>query len=694
MRTKLGLAVVVTLIASHAYGQPFAYVLQSGQFGCGFRTPERCVSTLWMIDIDSGDVVHREVRNSTSWLGPLALTGAGRLLAWSGGLVDRMQPKIAPFFDLRVYAGPATNRLFGLNPSQPLLRVVDVGAATIETFDVSLSAAGTSGVAVMPDGVTAFVGNDSGIAIVNVLTRSVTGTIPLPGTATPSLLLSPDGSWLYTVRAFGPTGTLHRINSSSGVLSTTRTVTADASLAFTPDGSRLWIHDTASSVARVRALDPTTLADVATVALPSVHGASGPLAVTADSARLIVSASAPAALYAIDILTTKITRAIELTTVNPLPLSGLVIVKPSDVCNYRATVSTTSVGADGGTVILGAPAPEGCSWPVQTDEPWIELGATGGTGTGNLTARIRPNRNSQSRSGNLTLALQTFAITQSALTTAAGAPLPPSSLVASTRAGRIVDLAWTPSTAGASPSHFVVEAGSVSGDYDRANVTVGLTTAVTGGPLPIGDYWVHVRGMNSSGIGDASREAFFSIPPLISLDDFAAFWEDALAVTLRWRGQSGSSTVLIEAGGGPGRTDVILRVPPGGSEWRIPMAEVPLGTYYVRARGENISGIGPPSNEVRFSRTCQSPPPALFDFFANVEAGQIVLGAYIHSTEVLDFIRVLVGRSSGNAEVGVFQTYTRFSRGALLSGRYYLRAQGVNACGAGPMSVERVIDVP
>jgi hypothetical protein len=104
--------------------------------------------------------------------------------------------------------------------------------------------------------------------------------------------------------------------------------------------------------------------------------------------------------------------------------------------------------------------------------------------------------------------------------------------------------------------------------------------------------------------------------------------------------------------------------------------------------------MGPASNEIRFSGVCEAPPPALFDFFARYEAGQVFVSTYIYSTQFLDHFRLFVGRSSGNAEVGIFQTYTRFVHGVLPPVRPYVRAQTVNACGAGPMSVERVVDVP
>jgi hypothetical protein len=106
-------------------------------------------------------------------------------------------------------------------------------------------------------------------------------------------------------------------------------------------------------------------------------------------------------------------------------------------------------------------------------------------------------------------------------------------LSAFAQSGRIVELAWTPAATGPPPTHFIIEAGTVTGDRDFISVPVGLLTAVSGGPLPIGGYWVRVRGANASGIGPASREAYFSFPPLPVLDDFRAFWWEATHVTLQ-----------------------------------------------------------------------------------------------------------------------------------------------------------------
>jgi hypothetical protein len=140
----IALAVAATAIAAEpSAAQPFAYVLQPGVSFCGIRNIAPCLPHLWTIDIENGRIIHREEGPlGSGWRGPLALTGTGRLLAWSGGLVDRAQMNLQALSgdpEQSVHAGPQVNRLFALIPSAQILRVVDVGG---EAFDISLNAAG------------------------------------------------------------------------------------------------------------------------------------------------------------------------------------------------------------------------------------------------------------------------------------------------------------------------------------------------------------------------------------------------------------------------------------------------------------------------------------------------------------------------------------------------------------------------
>jgi len=72
------------------------------------------------------------------------------------------------------------------------------------------------------------------------------------------------------------------------------------------------------------------------------------------------------------------------------------------------------------------------------------------------------------------------------------------------------------------------------------------------------------------------------------------------AVTLRWTNESERSIatgLVLEAGSGPGAAD-LARLPMAAGATSLTVTGVPRGTYYVRVRSANGSGLGEPSNEV------------------------------------------------------------------------------------------------
>ncbi len=70
-------------------------------------------------------------------------------------------------------------------------------------------------------------------------------------------------------------------------------------------------------------------------------------------------------------------------------------------------------------------------------------------------------------------------------------------------------------------------------------------------------------------------------------------------MTVSWSpGQSVAVTTrhVLEVGAAPGRTDLLAFE--SGPGTTLAFAGVPSGTYYVRVRAGNYTGLGPASNEV------------------------------------------------------------------------------------------------
>ena len=82
-------------------------------------------------------------------------------------------------------------------------------------------------------------------------------------------------------------------------------------------------------------------------------------------------------------------------------------------CNPRIATTSTNVSAvaNSGRVVVNAAA--GCPWTALANQNWLRItGGTSGTGTGAVTDTFTTNTTSSARTGTLTIAGQTFAVTQ------------------------------------------------------------------------------------------------------------------------------------------------------------------------------------------------------------------------------------------------------------------------------------------
>lgn len=82
-------------------------------------------------------------------------------------------------------------------------------------------------------------------------------------------------------------------------------------------------------------------------------------------------------------------------------------------CMYSLSPPSASLPSTGGASSVTVAATAGCSWSASGAEPWITFsGPASGTGNGSLSFTVAPNGNGQPRSSLLTIAGQTFVISQ------------------------------------------------------------------------------------------------------------------------------------------------------------------------------------------------------------------------------------------------------------------------------------------
>jgi ASPIC and UnbV/Fibronectin type III domain len=177
-------------------------------------------------------------------------------------------------------------------------------------------------------------------------------------------------------------------------------------------------------------------------------------------------------------------------------------------------------------------------------------------------------------------------------------PSAPRNLTA-TVAGSSVTIRWEAPATGSAPTGYIVEAGSAAGTSDLAVVPTGGTTF--NASAPNGTYFVRVKARNSAGTGPASTEVVVRVgsavnPPQAPVG--LAFTIDGSLVRLNWTAPAQgdpAASYLLEVGSQPGITDLLVVDNITGTTLS---ATGPPGRYFVRVRGRNAGGLGPPSNEV------------------------------------------------------------------------------------------------
>jgi glucose/arabinose dehydrogenase len=171
-------------------------------------------------------------------------------------------------------------------------------------------------------------------------------------------------------------------------------------------------------------------------------------------------------------------------------------------------------------------------------------------------------------------------------------PAPPS--LTTSVAGSTVALSWQMGAGGGPVLTYQLEAGSSPGAADLMIEETTATELVVP-DVPPGQYYVRVRGSNSSGLGEASLE----IPIRIGcsgvwLPSGLTATVESGVVSLAWDPVGEASGYLIEAGSAPSLANLAV-IPVGTASVSVP---APSGTYFVRVKAVTPCGIMPASNEV------------------------------------------------------------------------------------------------
>jgi uncharacterized protein (TIGR03437 family) len=83
-------------------------------------------------------------------------------------------------------------------------------------------------------------------------------------------------------------------------------------------------------------------------------------------------------------------------------------------CTFTISPTNQNINASGGTGSVNVTAPNGCTWTAKANDEWITITANAsGSGNGAVNFSVAANTSTSSRAGTITIAGQTFAVTQS-----------------------------------------------------------------------------------------------------------------------------------------------------------------------------------------------------------------------------------------------------------------------------------------
>ena len=182
-------------------------------------------------------------------------------------------------------------------------------------------------------------------------------------------------------------------------------------------------------------------------------------------------------------------------------------------------------------------------------------------------------------------------------------PSAPQDLAAAV-SGSTVMLTWKAPVSGI-PTAYVVEAGSLPGRADLANVsTDSLAPLLTTTDVGAGVYFVRVRAANAIGVSPASNEVGVTVtgqgPGVPGPPAALTPTVNGSTLVLTWEPPSSGgrpATYVVEAGSSLGASD-LARVSTWSAASMFTATGLRAGSYHIRVRATNMAGAGPGSNDI------------------------------------------------------------------------------------------------
>ncbi len=269
-------------------------------------------------------------------------------------------------------------------------------------------------------------------------------------------------------------------------------------------------------------------------------------------------------------------------------------------------------------------------------------------------------------------------------------PLPPSGLAAASIVGNQVTLRFTPPTAGAAPTGYLLEGGALPGQV-LASLPLGPVPVHTF-TAPTGAFYVRVRSVAGSEVSAPSSEVqiFVNQPALPSPPTSLTGLAFGSSLRLAWKNTftGGAVDRVALDVTGPISTSLLL-----DATETFAFDGVPPGTYVFSVRAQNTFGTSGSSSEVSltFPATCAGAPQAPAGLLAYRIGNflQLVWEPPLSGPAPTSYLASVTGSFTGS-----FPVAGRSIGGMAAPGTYSLSVAAVNACGTGPSTAVQTVVVP
>lgn len=203
-------------------------------------------------------------------------------------------------------------------------------------------------------------------------------------------------------------------------------------------------------------------------------------------------------------------------TIHP-SMTGTINV--SAPCSFSIAPTSASVAGAGASGVVNVTAGAGCAWTAVSNAGFIGiLSGASGTGNGSVSYSVAANASASPRTGTLTIAGQTFTVTQAAA--CATIALAPASLAGATL-NVPMSVTFTPS-GGAAPYSFVVQTGT-----PPAGVTLSAAGVLAGTPTATGTFPFTIRVTDAGG---CFTDLAYSLTVLAPVPALPPLWMALLVV--------------------------------------------------------------------------------------------------------------------------------------------------------------------